>query len=393
MQTGNGSAGSLDWAASVKRDMETLFSEPAPPLAVLESAVERSPQDRFLQSLTHIPLRSLGPVMSARSPDLLRFATLSQAFEQGTANVAAHGDNAPAPSLSVGYARQADGGFDVQIRLQHPTVSALLHAKELAAQYGVAGSVGIVRRLTTHAGAYPGALGNDPLTLGSSVGVRGGYAGTLGGFAKDAEGRAGILSCSHILARAGAGASGDPVFHPSPIDDALDHRQVGHLEQFEDMRTPGVRPFDAAWALLDVASAGCVNAIPMGQRLPAEGQRLGQVSHEPLPTFVKVAKVGRASAWTTGQVITENLGPLDIWFPALNRYVTVEGMIEVAWTAFESPFSREGDSGSLVFLKDSLQPIGLVIAGGTVAKDDKSYGCSYVCPLAPIPDRWGLTLL
>jgi hypothetical protein len=388
-----GTPGSLDWAAGVKREMETIFNAPAPPLAVLQSAVDRSPEDQFLRSLTHMPLRSLGPVMGARSPDLLRSAALSQAIEQGAAKVAVQGDDAPTPNLSVGYKMQPDGGYNVQIRLQHPTVSALLQAKDLAAQYGVAGTVGIVRKLATHAGPYPGALGNNPLTLGSSVGVQGGYAGTLGAFAKDAEGRPGILSCSHILARGGAGTPGDVIFHPSPIDDTLDHRQVGRLDQFEDMRTPGVRPFDAAWALLDVAAAGGVNEIPSGQRLPAEGRRLGRELREPVPAFAGVAKVGRASAWTSGRIIAEDLGPLAIWFPGLNQYVMVEGMTEIAWAALDSPFSQEGDSGSLVFLEDTLQPIGLVVAGGTVTIDDKPSGCSYICPLAPILDRWGLTLL
>ncbi len=388
--------GTLDWARAVKNQLERGFVRDVAPMTLLDSAVQHYPEDPFVQRLNHAPLRLLTPLMACPAPDALGAISLAQ-MVAGAERIAAQGEAASASTLAVGYGMREDDSFGIEIRLQNPSVSALLRARNLAALHGLdQGSIGIVRQLTTHAaaGPHPAAVQNDPLTLGSSVGVDEGYAGTLGGFARDADGQVGILSCSHILARSGAGRPGDAVYHPSPVDDALQSKRIGSLKLFEDMRKPGQRPWDAAFALVEGQGPRCgQNVIPKGQRFPKQGSALGREVRTPLSAFPNVAKIGRATGWTKGQVVAENFGPLEVWFPALNRTVAVSNLIEIAWAELDDPFSKEGDSGSLIYLEKSLEPIGLLVGGGFVTKGDTRYGRSYACPLAPILDQWRLALL
>ena len=69
----------------------------------------------------------------------------------------------------------------------------------------------------------------------------------------------------------------------------------------------------------------------------------------PLPVLFhnRGAKIGRSTGWTRGEVVAEDFGPLEIWFPALNRNVTISNLTEIAWAGLDHPFSSEGDSGSL----------------------------------------------
>jgi hypothetical protein len=379
---------------SVKQQLELSFLEQDPPLVLLETAVMQSPQDRFLRSLMDTPVRELGSMLGATAPDLLRLATRSEPLEQGVPRVVAQSADGPAPSLAVGYAMRSGGMFEIELRLQNATVSALLRAKELARRHGMrSDSVGIVRKLVTHSAPDPGALGNDPLTLGSSVGVVGGLAGTVGGFVRYANGARGVLSCSHVIARAGAGTKGDRVYHPSPNDDELGHRLIGRLDRFENMCLAGPRPFDAAVAVLEDGLHSGANTIPTGRDFPLEGSPLrGDARQAPLPPFAHVAKIGR-NGWSKGRVMAENLGPLDVWFPIIQRYAKVSGMIEIDWESADKPFSREGDSGSMVYLEDGLEPVGLLVGGGMVSDGDRQGGRSYACPLTAVLDRWGLTLM
>jgi hypothetical protein len=391
----------LDWARSVKNQLERGFTTDIAPITLLDSAIEHYPEDPFIQRLNHAPLRLLGPLMACNASEGIRTTPFARLVE-GAERIAAQGEAASASKLAVGYGMREDESFGIEIRLQNPTVSALLRARNLVAHHGLDGaSIGIVRQLTTHAdGPHPASVQNDPLTLGSSVGVADGYAGTLGGFARNAGGQVGILSCSHILARSGAGRRGDAVYHPSPVDDALESKRIGSLNLFEDMRKSGERPWDAAFALVEGEGPKCGhNVVPRGQRFPRQGSVLGREVRTPLPPFPNVAKIGRASGWTKGQVVAENFGPLEIWFPALNRNVTVSNLIEIAWGERDDPigkgdpFSKEGDSGSLIYLEKTLEPLGLLVGGGIVTKSDTRYGRSYACPLAPILDKWRLELL
>jgi hypothetical protein len=384
---------SLEWAVNVKSRLEAAFDERAAPILVLETGAARFPEDRFLHSLMDTPLRDLGRLMATQEPDIVEFAANALPFARPASDIAAHGDEGSVTNVSVGYTPQEDGAFGIEIRLQNPTISAVLQVKEMAARYGAdAASIGIVRQLMTHAGPPVSAPGTPSLTLGCSVGVAGGPSGTLGGFVRDAQGQAGILSCSHVLARGGVVKRGEPVFHPSVNDDPLANQRIAKLEQFEDMLKPGPRPWDAASAVLEPAVKCGANRIPMGRHFPNEGRRFGAEIRAPLTARTVVAKIGRTTGWTSGVVTAENLGPLSIWFPGLNRNLTVSGMTEITWNG-DGAFSGAGDSGSLAYVAGSVEPLGLVVAGGLRTVDGVEIGMSYLCPLAPILDQWKLTLL
>jgi hypothetical protein len=67
-------------------------------------------------------------------------------------------------------------------------------------------------------------------------------------------------------------------------------------------------------------------------------------------------------------------------------------MTEIHWNGLNDPFSKLGDSGSVVYLRDSLRPVGINVAGGISMVNGVKFGVSYVCPLGPIAKAWGLKL-
>jgi hypothetical protein len=67
-------------------------------------------------------------------------------------------------------------------------------------------------------------------------------------------------------------------------------------------------------------------------------------------------------------------------------------MTEIRWDALDRPFSESGDSGSLVYLADTLEPLGILTAGGILTVEKTKIGVSYACPIAPILKAWKLKL-
>jgi hypothetical protein len=112
-----------------------------------------------------------------------------------------------------------------------------------------------------------------------------------------------------------------------------------------------------------------------------------------LSAFPKVAKIGRRTGQTFGRVIAEDLEH-DIWFADLRREVAVSNLLEIEWEDDNKPFSEPGDSGSVVYLADSFEPVGLLVAGGTLElTDGTKLKRSYACLLSPILASWKLALV
>src|SRR5262249_23072575 len=170
------------------------------------------------------------------------------------------------------------GGYELEVRLQNPDVHSLFFARQLVAERAdIPARIGVLRNLVAHA-AHPAALNNNPLTLGSSIGLANGGAGTLGAFVRQGD-VIGILSCSHVLARAGRAKENDSVYHPSPKDDALDSGEIGRLRRFVNLADEKKsHDADVAFAVLDAShKTGVANAIPKGQDWPKEGRPLRDI--------------------------------------------------------------------------------------------------------------------
>jgi hypothetical protein len=382
----------LATAKSLKRTLEKDFSAAVSPISVLETFCEHQPSNLFAQSLREIPLRHLDGLMAAQDRDLLGQAIRGRPLVSELSRIVAQGGEKTTPRMSVGYRLAANDAFAIEVRLQHADVQSLFYAQTLVKQRAGGGvPIGILSKVTGHSGVHPAALDNDPLTLGSSVAHVSGGPGTLGLFVQMGR-KPGFLSCSHVLSNCGNAKVGDAIHHPAPCD-SLDHAGIGSLRKFVDLRGDGPFAMDAAFAEFIPGAQIDGNRIPKGHDWPSEGRNLGDpvVGNIPTPKPV-VAKIGRSSGRTTGVVALENVGPIDIYMLELRGNIAVEGMIEVHWDNINDPFSKLGDSGSVVYLEDGLKPVGIVVAGGIATIDKVKVGVSYVCPLGPIMTEWGLKL-
>jgi hypothetical protein len=62
-----------------------------------------------------------------------------------------------------------------------------------------------------------------------------------------------------------------------------------------------------------------------------------------------------------------------------------DDVIEVTWKSTKEPFSKPGDSGSLVFTKNGIVAVGLHFAGGVKRTNNgKTLGVSYSCDLEAV---------
>lgn len=379
---------------ALKHDLESAFDNSLSPMTVLEAFADISPDDRFVRSMQDVPLRFLGNVMNVQDAAIVSHALRQKPLTIAPSRIVAQSAQIPPPRLSVGYRLAENDGFEFEVRLQHANAQSVVRARTLVRERtGRDATIGVLSKITAYSGgAHPAALNNAPLTLGSSIAHANGVPGSLGVFARSGK-TVGFLSCSHVLANAGSAKAGDAIYHPAPNDNPVDHSPVATLRRFVDLRGSGPITMDAAFAAIeDKANIGD-NVVPKGEGWRNEGRALGETIRGPIPKVRPVlAKIGRSSAYSEGELSLENVGPIDIFFPELGQNITVTGLIEVRWTRLDKPFSQDGDSGSLVYLAESLEPVGILIAGGVALVGNTKVGMSYACPLSPILKTWNLTL-
>jgi hypothetical protein len=211
-----------------------------------------------------------------------------------------------------------------------------------------------------------------PLHLGCSVSHENGPAGTLGAFVR-ADGQAGVLSCSHVLALGGDAAAGDPVCQPASQDQAtlLGKNRIGTLtNKFAPLVAGAYDNLDAAVAALSAEAATSTHNVIPDLDLPWPYGIPGKLCGRPLgglgsvteqPAFVRVAKIGRTSGYTEGVLSVQRLINFT---PTLRRKgkeqkYTFLDVIEVQSLSAALPFAQGGDSGAIVFTLPDLTPLGL----------------------------------
>jgi hypothetical protein len=198
---------------------------------------------------------------------------------------------------------------------------------------------------------------NSPIESGFSVGHVNGLTGTVGAIVQK-DGARFILSNSHVLARSGLAALGDDILYPGTADygDAISNT-VATLSSFTDFILGGsfVNDMDAALAqVLDSRLPDLAYNLP-GAALPLT---VGGVSMD-----MTVTLNGSSSGSTTGTVVNSN------FFLKVN-YVPGVGVVGFRNQVLCSPYTGEGDSGSLVLDAQTGNIVGLHFAlapgGGSV---------------------------
>lgn len=207
------------------------------------------------------------------------------------------------------------------------------------------------------------------VTSGSSIGHISGTAGSVSFIAADASsGEKLILSCSHVLARAGLAQAGDQIESPAFSQNGNPPQVVGSLTNRFMVIDP--QTFNTLDAALAEPSAG----IALLNNIPGLGtlvgiQDLTQTGGQSAINL-SVSKFGAATSLQSGQ-ITGMHATLQIRFPELGD--------QVVWFTdliTHSIPSTEGDSGAAV-----VEPTAMNVVAMHIASAGPSGLCTNIQPV------------
>ncbi len=303
--------------------------------------------------------------------------------------------SAPAAPLAVGLAPREDGGYAVALRyrLGLPRVRSI--ARKVAAEIGEVGTTVDVRRtgrVRAQARApVPGprppvvtaqAVGETgrarPLRPGVSIAHVDVTAGTLGAFVL-VGGVLHALSNYHVLAGSPTARTGDLILQPGPADGGrAPADRVGTLASVVALAPGRTATVDAALALLDDSDVDAT--YPVGA-VTATARALGGES---------VGKIGRTTSVTAGRVTAIELDDVVVGYGDELGNLRFDDQIEVEGVG-TGPFSRGGDSGSLVYREDGVA-LGLLFAGSETGGEN-GRGLTYVNPIDAVLGALDATLL
>jgi hypothetical protein len=220
-----------------------------------------------------------------------------------------------------------------------------------------------------------------PLLLGSSVGHRRITAGTLGAFVLHGKTRRTvILSNNHVLADENRGKVGDAILQPGAFDEGKTRTdKIGALLDFVKLENSA--------NLTDAAIATLREDIPYdGSTLTGLGKLAGLRS-TPIEPGAAVMKVGRTSGLTRGRVTAIEVDNVVVGFD--RGELSFDSQIEIEG-ADDEPFSRPGDSGSLI-VDENHCGCGLLFAGGDV-NGANGKGLTYANDLATVLQQLDITM-
>jgi hypothetical protein len=116
--------------------------------------------------------------------------------------------------------------------------------------------------------------------------------------------------------------------------------------------------------------------------------QLGGLRTPPVDVGDVVAKVGRTTGVTHGRVTAIELDNVTVGYD--NGNATFDGQIEIEGRG-TLPFSRGGDSGSLIVDQDNLT-LALLFAGGETGGSN-GQGLTYANPIAAVLQALSITLI
>ena len=222
-----------------------------------------------------------------------------------------------------------------------------------------------------------------PLKIGPSVGHYKITAGTLGGFVS-VSGKSGayMLSNNHVLANVDRATPGDLVLQPGPIDNLSPNQLIaGRFESAVQLRKDALNTVDCAIAKIDPD----IGFEPT--ELWNVGHLVGTAEPYESPSDL-VFKIGRTTGLSWGRISAIELEPINVSIDseihAFDSQIEVEGL-------GARPFSRSGDSGSLV-VDTQCKAIGLLFAGST-SGGRNGRGLTYVNPIGNVLSSLGATLV
>ncbi|WP_165073451.1 Nal1-like putative serine protease [Paludisphaera rhizosphaerae] len=288
--------------------------------------------------------------------------------------------DAPAapPTIALGVAPKNDKGqFVLAVRIQN---RGLENSREVAAiRKRAKGEVDVqyigvpVKRAAVPWGRKP----VRPLKIGCSIGHIKVTAGTLGAFVQArADGEVLILSNNHVLANENKAKKGDAILQPGKYDGgSLPDSKVGELLRFIRLKREGTN-------LVDAAVATIAEKIEYDARTLTGLGKLAGLGDAALMDGDAVAKIGRTTGLTRGRVTAFEVDDVviryDLGLLTFNDQIEIEG-------EGDEPFSRGGDSGSLIVGADR-RAVALLFAGGDLGGSNGK-GLTYANPLRTVLDE------
>lgn len=270
--------------------------------------------------------------------------------------------------VALGLTPQPDGSFGVAVRYRLGVPTARMVARRVAEQ---AGPVADVRRTGRIAplgpvgarppiGARPPVGPRPPVITARAAGETGRVrplrpgvsiahvtvtAGTLGAFVL-VDGQVCALSNYHVLVGSPSSTVGDHVLQPGPYDGGRDPRdKVGELAGFVPLSRGGRFVVDGAYARLDDPEVDPTYPV-------------GSVTATAAPGGAwEVEKVGRTTGVTRGRITAIELDDVVVGYGDELGDLAFDDQIEVEGLG-GGPFSRGGDSGSLVYRVGGPDPTG-----------------------------------
>lgn len=207
-----------------------------------------------------------------------------------------------------------------------------------------------------------------PLVMGCSVSpAQAGYSGTLGFFARGKDGRKLMVSNNHVLANVNSYPKGKRIVQPADGDGGKSPAdEVARLDNYVPIQFGGVpNAVDAASAVINQDVRFDANNVYGSEGPPTLTGKLNKSGGgDVVLPGLAVQKTGRTTGHTVGAVRAINV----------NNYVVNMGPAGLArfdgQILFEvhpgakAPFSRPGDSGSLIMDMD-FAPVALLFAGSS----------------------------
>jgi hypothetical protein len=224
---------------------------------------------------------------------------------------------------------------------------------------------------------------NRPTDCGVSIGHPSVTAGTMGCLVEK-NGNHYILSNNHVLANStGKGSMGlinnasrgDAIIQPGSLDGGVSPTDdIAKLDDFQLLDFTGApNLIDAAIASIDQATTIAPDIIDIG--------RVVQPSN-PAKLYQSVRKHGRTTGHTIGVVFDTSV---DLWVSYHpHGRAWFENQIMIMGVG-ASPFSTGGDSGSLIVDAVTVEPVGLLFAGGTTQ--------TFANPIANVLSYFGVSIV
>lgn len=309
-------------------------------------------------------------------------------------------------SIALGIAKRGPSDFRLAVRLQRPELEAGPHVELIRKQ--AKGEVDVryigrvqklARRPANRPTKPPKAVAaalrvtastvpwhqkrNRPLRIGGSIGHHKITAGTLGCFVKRrSDGQILILSNNHVLANENDAAAGDAIIQPGRADGGTKARDtVGQLADFVKLKRAGINYVDAATATINAN-------LRYNHKVLGDLGDLAGLGPAFLDEGAAVGKAGRTTGTTRGRVTAFEVDNVVVGYDIGN--VRFDNQLEIEG-AGDDPFSRGGDSGSLIVDAEN-KAVALLFAGGE-SGGSNDQGLTYGNPIQKVLDLLKVDLL